>query len=224
MWFSFLRIATLLVVVVADTTVSDPSTTSIATQETVTVTTKTTGLTTSPKPKGQFPYVVSIGTNVNGYYQHLCVGVIISKENLLSAAHCVKFAKGKLYVVGGSDRINDEVKQRFVVVGKVQHPRFKILGGYDIVVLKVSPKFPLDDVRFKAISFEYTLPSSAGLQGSLVGWGRVKIRQRKMMQQLPFRTIDNRVCKRTHGFRYLASTDICAVHLNGPQGACDVRL
>ncbi|KAH8288887.1 hypothetical protein KR054_011512, partial [Drosophila jambulina] len=171
-----------------------------------------------------FPYVVSIGAMVDGYYKHLCVGVIISDESLLSAAHCVKPPKpvhqGKLYVIGGSDRLNGKVNPRFVVVKIEAHPKFQILKGYDIAVVKVSPKIPLNDGRFTSLSYNLTVPSD-GFDGSMIGWGRVKVGQVKMLQQIPFQTIGNEKCIGSYRFVYLRNTDFCAVHLNGSQGACD---
>ncbi|KPU79448.1 uncharacterized protein Dana_GF17729, isoform B [Drosophila ananassae] len=67
----------------------------------------------------KFPYIVSIGANSNGYYKHLCMGVIIAKEFVLTAAHCIKRPRGskprKLYVAGGSDRLNSFSQTRFFV-------------------------------------------------------------------------------------------------------------
>ncbi|KAH8361921.1 hypothetical protein KR200_008408, partial [Drosophila serrata] len=164
-----------------------------------------------------------IGAMVSGYYKHLCVGVIISNKNLLSVAHCIKPPKpvhqGKLHVIGGSDRLNGKVEPRFVVKIKT-HPSFKVLKGYDIAVVEVSPEFPLNDGRFKSLSFNLNPPSD-GFEASMVGWGRVKIGEMKVLKQTPFRIIGNQKCIHSHRFVYLRNTDFCAVHLKGSQGACD---
>nr|XP_017030686.1 cationic trypsin isoform X2 [Drosophila kikkawai] len=192
MWFFLLWLTTLCVVAKANSTDSGPS---------------TMGNSTESSRPNSFPYIVSIGTMVTGYYKHLCVGVIISNEHLLSAAHCVKPPKpvhpGGLYVIGGSERLDG-----------------KVLEGYDIAVVKVSPKFPLNDGRFKSLSFNLKSPPD-GFEGSMIGWGRVKVGEVKMLKPLPFRTIGNAKCIQSHRFVFLRNTDFCAVHLKGSQGACD---
>ncbi|KAH8418109.1 hypothetical protein KR009_003470, partial [Drosophila setifemur] len=174
----------------------------------------------------QYPYVVSIGENIRGDYKHLCVGVIISSEFLLSAAHCVMPLKDlkrpkALYVAGGADRLNSRAQLRFFVVAIKPHPQFKVLGGHDIALLQVYPKFPLDNVRFRSINFTSTVRQDGDRMASLLGWGRVSIRKVLMMQQLPFRTMKNDDCVGTYRFKYLKGSDICAMHLEGPLGACD---
>lgn len=174
----------------------------------------------------QFPYIVSIGANSNGYYKHLCMGVIIAKEFVLTAAHCIKRPRGskprKLYVAGGSDRLNSFSQTRFFVVSILTHPHFKILGGHDIGIVRVFPRFPLDNVRFRAIKFQSKERQGGGLKASLLGWGRVTIKMVKILEDLSFQTMDNEVCFRKHRFRFLTSSEICAMHFNGSRGGCDV--
>ncbi|EDW81272.1 uncharacterized protein Dwil_GK11974 [Drosophila willistoni] len=106
------------------------------------------------------------------------------------------------------------------------HPRFKFLKGYDILVIRVSPKFPIDGKRFSIINFKDAKRRSTGLDAVLLGWGRLGNRpyKPKNLESIPFKTIDNRVCLQTYRFKYLTETEICAVHSNpkiGLRGACD---
>uniref|UniRef100_B3P1D7 GG17142 n=2 Tax=Drosophila erecta TaxID=7220 RepID=B3P1D7_DROER len=170
----------------------------------------------------RYPYIVSIGENLKGYYKHLCVGVILSNEFVLSAAHCIKTNPIKqLYVSGGADLLNSRKQTRFIVVERRFHSQFKVLGGHDIAVVRVYPKFPLDDVRFRSINFAAKPQRDSGIKASLVGWGRVGIGKTKKLQEMPFLTMENDECQRSHRFVFLKPLDICAMHLRGPKGPCD---
>nr|XP_017000405.2 trypsin eta [Drosophila takahashii] len=174
----------------------------------------------------RYPYVVSIGTNVKGSYKHLCVGVILSNQFVLTAAHCVKpsqalNSKTKMFVAAGDDFVGSRKQTRFFVVRLEWHPQFKPLGGYDIALMKVHPKLPLDGTRFRSINFNDRPQKASGVKVSMVGWGRVSIGRMKKLKELPFETIDNGVCKQKHRFVFLTKVEMCAVHLKGSIGACD---
>ncbi|KAH8357099.1 hypothetical protein KR084_001837 [Drosophila pseudotakahashii] len=174
----------------------------------------------------RYPYVVSIGTNVKGFYKHLCVGVILSNQFVLTAAHCVKPSKAlksktKMYIAGGDDFVGSRKQTRFFAVRLEWHPQFKPLGGYDIALVRVHPKLPLDGIRFRSIHFNSKPQKDSGLKVSMVGWGRVSIGRVKKLKELPFETIDNGVCKQKHRFIFLTKVEMCAVHLKGSIGACD---
>lgn len=171
----------------------------------------------------RYPYIVSIGENLKGYYKHLCVGVILSNEFVLSAAHCIQTNPTKqLYVAGGADSLNSRKQTRFFVVERRWHPQFRVLGGNDIAVLRIYPKFPLDDVRFRSINFAGKPQRDSGTQASLVGWGRVGVGKIRKLQEMPFLTMENDECQQSHRFVFLKPLDICAMHLKGPRGPCDV--
>ncbi|KAH8306461.1 hypothetical protein KR018_011889, partial [Drosophila ironensis] len=174
----------------------------------------------------QFPYIVSIGANVNGYFKHLCVGVIIDKEFVLSAAHCVKPPGRnkwkKKFVAAGSDSLNSHHQTRFFVVAVRSHPQYKILGGHDIGILRVWPEFPLDNVRFRALNFKTTDRVQAGKSATLLGWGRVlNIKIMMPLRQLSYLTLGNQECMQRYRFGLLTDSDICALHTTGPVGGCD---
>ncbi|XP_016961041.1 mite allergen Eur m 3 [Drosophila biarmipes] len=175
--------------------------------------------------RSRYPYVVSIGTNVKGYYKHLCVGVIISDGFLLTAAHCLKtlpnHKPAPKYVAGGDDFLGSRNQTRFFIVQVEWHPRFRMLGGHDIAVARVYPKFTLDNKRFRSIQFKVKPRKDVDERVTMLGWGRATIGRIKKLQETPYLTMQNWLCKHKYRFVFLTKTDICAMHLRGPKGACD---
>ncbi|XP_017076749.2 chymotrypsin-2 [Drosophila eugracilis] len=186
----------------------------------------TTLATTTAIPyRSRYPYVVSIGVSIKGYYKHLCVGVIIADAFVLTAAHCIKtkqHQKSKMFVAAGDDLLKSRLQSQFAVVAKLSHPHFKILKGNDIALLMVTPKFPLDDIRFQSIKLLSRSQTSKDDNLSLLGWGRVTVGSKmNKLQEMPYEVMENDVCKKKHRFVFLTRTEFCATHLKGPRGACD---
>lgn len=216
-WQSLCSIAWFAAMSAAQETLSDTPQNSTPLLATTVSTTKVISF------RPRYPYIVSIGGNLKGYYKHLCVGVILSNEFVLSAAHCIQTNPTKqLYVAGGADSLNSRKQTRFFVVERRWHPQFRVLGGNDIAVLRIYPKFPLDDVRFRSINFAGKPQRDSGTQASLVGWGRVGVGKIRKLQEMPFLTMENDECQQSHRFVFLKPLDICAMHLKGPRGPCDV--
>ncbi|XP_022213514.1 venom peptide isomerase heavy chain [Drosophila obscura] len=178
---------------------------------------------TETVPTG-FPYVVSIQENTKGYYKHLCGGAIIDVQFVLTAAHCVTkptpLEPDQLFVVGGSHTLNSMNETRFRVDRMKIHPDFKLLRGHDIVLLRVKPKFQLDNVRFSIIKYK-EIRRGGGINATFLGWGRLKRGEKKDLDLVPFETIKDTECRLTHKFVFLTRSEMCAVHTGIRRGACD---
>lgn len=119
-WQSLCSIAWFAAMSAAQETLSDTPQNSTPLLATTVSTTKVISF------RPRYPYIVSIGENLKGYYKHLCVGVILSNEFVLSAAHCIQTNPTKqLYVAGGADSLNSRKQTRFFVVERRWHPQFR---------------------------------------------------------------------------------------------------
>ncbi|XP_064556489.1 mast cell protease 1A isoform X1 [Drosophila montana] len=173
-----------------------------------------------------YPFVASIQMVENGKYKHLCGGVILDNEFVLTAAHCnlkprQLFAKD-LLVGAGSNLLFDTKAQRFQVRSIKKHPEFKPLYGHDILLLQLATPIPIDNIRFAAIDFRNSTSRKDGnLNSMLLGWGRTTPNMPKQLEVVPFRTISDEMCFLKYKFKYLTRSEICAVNTDGPRGACD---
>ncbi|XP_055375774.1 lectizyme-like [Condylostylus longicornis] len=114
------------------------------------------------------PYIVSIREGENG--AHICGGSILTKNTILTAAHCLK---SNLYVaVGLHDRRDTTNSQIIKVKNYIGHDNYK--GGsspYDIGVLHLSEPIKLNDNTIKPIDLPITNEKQTG-EVTLYGWGR----------------------------------------------------
>lgn len=99
----------------------------------------------------------------------VCGGAILSLDNILTAAHCVRDPNGVYNVVSGSHFRNDGV--RHGIITKILHEDYKVgLNGNDLATLIITP--PIDarhSSNRKIKLFKETLPPIASSIFS--GWG-----------------------------------------------------
>ncbi|XP_037542276.1 mast cell protease 4-like [Nematolebias whitei] len=87
------------------------------------------------------PYMASI--QVDG--QHLCGGILIRKDFVLTAAHCKDCYRDMTVVLGAHDISQKEKSQQTLNVKKYHvHPKFNKKFDYDIMLLELEKKAKLN--------------------------------------------------------------------------------
>ncbi|XP_018800576.1 PREDICTED: serine protease SP24D-like [Bactrocera latifrons] len=121
--------------------------------------------------KGQFPYQVLLHIEDEAHeHIYACGGSIISRDHILTAAHCIVHAKtpGDITVYAGTIYYADTVERR--VSQMTMHPAN---GGYnnDIAVLKLKASLEFSDVIDAIPLAKKDIPDGAPVIVS--GWGNV---------------------------------------------------
>ncbi|KAI7815645.1 Serine protease, partial [Rhyzopertha dominica] len=164
---------------------------------------------------GQFPYIVSLRYN----NRHFCGGTIISREWILTAAHCALVIPAyAIEVVAGTNTLNSG-GVRYGIGRIISHASFspETLVN-DIALMRTSSKIALS-------STVCTLPISntnvgAGVTVTLSGWGRISYPGNitNNLQFINLRSISNTDCQRQHT-NPIYNSQLCTLTQTG-QGAC----
>ncbi|XP_031430712.1 elastase-1-like [Clupea harengus] len=130
-----------------------------------------------------WPWQVSLQYRSRGSsYHHTCGGTLVSRDWVMTAAHCVNRCRTWRVVLGEYDLNCNSRKEQILGVTRVYiHPKWnskKLANGYDIALLRLSSKAQLNsDVRLA------TLPPPGQVLGHkhvcyITGWGRTSTKGR----------------------------------------------
>uniref|UniRef100_A0A3B4H458 trypsin n=1 Tax=Pundamilia nyererei TaxID=303518 RepID=A0A3B4H458_9CICH len=170
--------------------------------------------------------------SVQNNKKHTCGGFLVSKDFVMTAAHCrFENPKSLSVVLGTHDLRKENKKMRYGVKMICRHPAFKeVANGNDIMLLKLSKKVPLGNKKpIKLIPLPIQkLNLEENEICSVAGWGPtepgksgyvnelqvldVPIINKDKCQKLWRRTLKNVIC--TGGYK--AKSGICQGDSGGP--------
>ncbi|KAI8127782.1 Serine protease SP24D [Lucilia cuprina] len=169
----------------------------------------------------QFPYQISLRL----YNYHICGGSIISRNYVVTAAHCVTTGSGStirntslsMMTIRAGSR---EVNSGGIIVGVskvIVHPDYKNFNN-DIAVIKLSKPLELSG-SIQPIALAKQNPKS-GVKVVTSGWGRLRTGgdTPQILQFNTLTSISNAECKRRIG--NVATSILCLGHTNG-NGVCN---
>jgi trypsin len=117
--------------------------------------------------RGEFPWIVSVQVG-----SHICGGMIINANYILTAAHCATYAANRYTIVAGAHNLNSpaDSEQRRSVTTVTRHASYNSnTYANDVAVMRLASALTLNTYVRAA-----NLPASgAGVSGNLVvaGWG-----------------------------------------------------
>ncbi|XP_018315858.1 chymotrypsin-1 [Mycetomoellerius zeteki] len=169
---------------------------------------------------GEFPHQVSLRYNGN----HVCGGSIIGPEKILTAAHCVTFAKppykdfkvatGSVLIYGGE--YHDIEK---IIVHPQYSDKYEDAWKNDIAVIKLASPIQYNQFQ-KPISLAKSKPFS-GQMCTLSGWGRISTNGPlpSILQKMVQIVVSQSQCQKDHPDVPLTATHLCTLNRSGI-GAC----
>ena len=167
---------------------------------------------------GQFPYQVGLSLTVNAYSSSWCGGSIISRNFVLTAAHCVDGISKATVYFGATKRNSPELTV------KVEKDAFTIHEGWNSKTLKndialirvpaITYTAKIQPVQLPAISSSYS--TYVGDEVIASGWGQTADGSgvASSLNYAVMEVITNSKCSKTYGFT-ITSSNLCVATPGG---------
>lgn len=174
--------------------------------------------------EGQFPYQVAVLSLSHESLYYICGGSIISREWVLSAAHCT-YPHRRFLLRFGSNQLwaNGELQRTTEVVN---HPEYnQDTLNNDVSLLKIQRPLNLENGRLSALRLpprSFTDELFVGNRSRIAGWGIDNTGEYATeLNFVDMEIIDNPSCRRIYGERLVIPGVLCAYGFNDRrQGLC----
>ncbi|RWS09370.1 Trypsin-1-like protein, partial [Dinothrombium tinctorium] len=179
-----------------------------------------------PAEEAEFPWQVSIQNfgltqNLRYGWTHICGGAILSRDWIITAAHCNSNRTTQIKV--GTLNWRDENASTHEIIERVLHP-----DDHDIMLMKVNPSFSfsrfIQPVCLPQPNKEYIGYATVAGWGSLSDDGDDDFHYPEQLHSVDLPLIPQELCQAYQKERFNSSTMICAGKIEEliPFGACYV--
>jgi len=169
-----------------------------------------------PAERNEYPWQVRLSSG--------CGGSIISRDKILTAAHCTEgYSVGSIFVfTRDHDRTREDGEVRHSVCSKKEHPEYSREAKYDKDIAILTLCKPL---MFTEAVGPICLPDPAqdydNVKALLTGWGTLSYggQHPDILQEVNVTTITNQQCRGKHGHSHITDYMICAGSVG--RGSCN---
>lgn len=175
---------------------------------------------------GAYPYMVSLRISANR--RHFCGGSLISREWVLTAAHCIDYSSPEdiLLVIGVTDFLDETENDFYNISQVVPHPQYDFWTiDFDFGLLKLAEPIELSDKIAIVELAEQDFDLVGGSWGVFSGWGvfNATVSNPSRLQRADLISVDTEECREIHAETGYDITDrmLCATYPGGGVDQCN---